>query len=827
MSATRTLINTAGRANLPVSSSSNNSSEPYSSQYHPLRDTSVNIANALQAATMPGPSQNNTNTSMSGSTLAASSISSLAPSSSRRFKKPTSSASTSRAAAIANRDDETPDVLIRARSPAELAQLARAKSPLFEVHLREADQQASFQSMTQFLDSQQDHSRSQSVDETNLQSRDYSVLDQDVAAEEARQQLAAEPPKPTKVRRKQHNNDNKLYKPADDEDEDDDAYSDDDSRTKRKKKAPGGRATLDGSLPVIAKSKKRKSHGGRKSISNRNQLDESVASEGSIRASPPPPQEPPSVDEIAADEIADDLARQVDNDDDEMVAAQDEPSFTHNADAPTFGIGQFIGVLWVSVASVVYAIYSVVALVARQATSLLFTRPAAWVKSNKGVLTAVSIAAALIAYQAFAPTHPVNPSQPARGGLFDSIFGRSPRPYVPAGPLPDNWDDFTSQLAAMQSELATISKNMHRSDQSSAIKAVEQQIEHFGRKHQDIEGQLTRVLNEMRQSLDAVSKKRERDDTSGVTERFAKIDVTLERLQEALRRVEAVADASPVHIRELEKKVAAIGTAQTRSSSAGRASKDVSPAAAEYFQALINRAFNDRIAIPDYAIFSAGGRVIPTLTSPTYEIPGRRSWTARMFGFGGTGGAHQGRPPATALTPDINVGHCWPFAGSKGHLGVFLKEQIFVSSVSIDHASRDVAYDITPAPKRVRVWGVVDGADNIEKLRAYREELQVRKDVGSLSPEEQDELDAVEPARLPHELQLLQLTTFSYDVEAATNVQTFPVPERIKSLGIDIGVVIIDIQSNHGNPEYTCLYRARVHGTPRSKSLDADESSDA
>jgi len=759
----------------------------------------VNIANALQAAVMPGTSQ--VNITLSGTTLAASSLSSLPPNSRRFNKKPPSSSS---AKAPTRIEDEIPETL-RAKSPVDLSNLARQKSPFFEVHLRETDQQGSHLPMALYL-AEHDQSRSQSVDETNLQSRDFSVLDQEVAAEEVRQQ-AQEPPRPTKLlRRKQHhNNDNKLYKPVE-EDDDDDEYSGDDSpHTRRKKKIPG-RSTLDGSLPTVGASKKRKSHGSRKSISTRNRAPDepSVASDGSVRASPQP--HAPNGD-LTVDDTFDESLREV-LDVSMMAAPEEAPRLASSTRARSFGIGQFFGVVWLALASIVRAVYAVATVITLQAITAV-AKPFSWAKTNGRALLFVAGLGVLVAYQALAPTYDVTPSQPR--SLFSSIFGRTPRSYVLSGPVPDNWDDFTSQLATMQAELSSISKSLRSSDQSSAIRAVERQIDQFSRRYRDVEGRLDRALEEMHQSLETVSR---RKDDSASNERFSRIEVTLERLQEALRQVEATAGASPIHIRELEKKVVAISKAQSRSSS--RSPKEVSPAAAEYFQSLLSRAFNDRIALPDYAIFSGGGRIIPTLTSPTYEIPGRRSWMARILGLGGSSAAYQGRPPATALTPDINVGNCWPFAGSRGHIGVFLSRHIFISSVTIDHPSRDIAYDISPAPKRIRVWGVVDGEDNLARLQAYREELSARKDVGTLSPEEEDELNAAEPARLPHEFKLLQIATFNYDINAVSNIQTFEVPERIQRLGIDIGVVLFDIQSNHGNEDYTCLYRVRVHGTPRT-----------
>ena len=59
------------------------------------------------------------------------------------------------------------------------------------------------------------------------------------------------------------------------------------------------------------------------------------------------------------------------------------------------------------------------------------------------------------------------------------------------------------------------------------------------------------------------------------------------------------------------------------------------------------------------------------------------------------------------------------------------------------------------------------------------------------------------------------LGNFTYDIDNVKNpVQTFKVVEVQKP----ITYVELKIDSNYGNPEYTCLYRFRVHG-----SIDNEE----
>jgi len=336
------------------------------------------------------------------------------------------------------------------------------------------------------------------------------------------------------------------------------------------------------------------------------------------------------------------------------------------------------------------------------------------------------------------------------------------------------------------------------------------------RRADDADAKLQGLISEVHDALSGITKRLERQPS--VTDGFHKVDVTLERMHEWVRRVETLAESAVPQLHELEKKVTTLTTVDVKArTSRARSPQDVTPALIQFFEQLILRASKDRLALADYAIYSGGGRIIPSLTSPTYEIRVKRTWLASITGFGETSGP-QGRPPVTALVPHIDVGNCWPFQGSAGTLGVYLSRHVYVSSVTIDHVAKEVTFDITPAPKRVHIWGVVDGADNLAKLVDYRKELEARKEAGTITHDELDEIETPLPSGMPRSLEFLQLASVEYDSSALDNVQTFPVPDRIRQLGIDVGIVVFDVRSNWGHSDFTCLYRVRVHGTARDAS---------
>lgn len=116
--------------------------------------------------------------------------------------------------------------------------------------------------------------------------------------------------------------------------------------------------------------------------------------------------------------------------------------------------------------------------------------------------------------------------------------------------------------------------------------------------------------------------------------------------------------------------------------------------------------------------------------------------------------------PDTALTPNVNVGECWPCRLPNCKLTVRLVARIRVKQVSIEHTARalSVSKEDT-APKRFTVRN--------------HETSQV-------------------------------LGEFEY---ARVGVQTFELQEQMETQLVDL-----EIHSIWGAGEMACLYRFRVHG---------------
>ncbi|KAM6188936.1 uncharacterized protein WM294_014868 [Sarcoramphus papa] len=183
-------------------------------------------------------------------------------------------------------------------------------------------------------------------------------------------------------------------------------------------------------------------------------------------------------------------------------------------------------------------------------------------------------------------------------------------------------------------------------------------------------------------------------------------------------------------------------------------------------QAAIKKVLENYHQMPDWALEAIGAAIDKERTSKSYGGQGKKTWWLPPFGFSSA------NPPETILQPRIAPGDCWPFQGSRGHVVIRLPEQIWPTAFTIWHISKAVSPsgEVSSAPKEFAVSGVDE---------ATAETL---------------------------------LGTFTYDVHKEI-AQTFHVQ---KELPRTFRYIKFQVQSNWGNPEYTCVYRVQVHGKTAS-----------
>lgn len=162
------------------------------------------------------------------------------------------------------------------------------------------------------------------------------------------------------------------------------------------------------------------------------------------------------------------------------------------------------------------------------------------------------------------------------------------------------------------------------------------------------------------------------------------------------------------------------------------------------------------------------------------------------------------------LGPVSQPGACLPLVGSSGWVDIRLARPIHPSAFTYEHIPPSIALDIRTAPRNLTLLGFL-GRPPAAPPGAAPGTGSASAAAGSGAGGE------VAPSG-----QGALLGSFAFDAHARRAVQTFPLapaggpggssqPSQAAPL---IDHVRLLVTSNHGHPDYTCLYRLRMHGTP-------------
>ncbi|EPY54239.1 spindle pole body protein Sad1 [Schizosaccharomyces cryophilus OY26] len=196
-----------------------------------------------------------------------------------------------------------------------------------------------------------------------------------------------------------------------------------------------------------------------------------------------------------------------------------------------------------------------------------------------------------------------------------------------------------------------------------------------------------------------------------------------------------------------------------------------------FIQATVQNYIGDPVSLPNFALLSTGADVLPFLTTKSYvKRPSSLLPKAASYLFDSL--TIRGHDPNMALQSTNGVAMCWSFKGSEGQLGISLSRPVYVTNVTIEHVNHKIAHDLSSAPKEIELWGQ-DIHQNGKKGFSY-------------------------------------LGSVLYNLQGEP-IQTFPIHVSSK---LPMKSVIFKVKSNWGNPEYTCLYQVRVHGTvPKRETM--------
>jgi len=187
----------------------------------------------------------------------------------------------------------------------------------------------------------------------------------------------------------------------------------------------------------------------------------------------------------------------------------------------------------------------------------------------------------------------------------------------------------------------------------------------------------------------------------------------------------------------------------------------------------------DRLGIADYALESAGGSVL--CSSDTFY-----SKSGALYSIFGIPIWYHSSSPRAVIQPEVHPGKCWAMHGTNGYVTIQLSMPIIIEAISLEHI-----------PQKVSPTGKLDSAP--------REFLVMAK---HKHRSDQD----------------ITIGRFTYDIYGKY-VQKFDIKDQYCSKSDDericsndgkkiFRIVTLKVISNHGNPDFTCIYRFRVHGRP-------------
>jgi SUN domain-containing protein 1/2 len=168
----------------------------------------------------------------------------------------------------------------------------------------------------------------------------------------------------------------------------------------------------------------------------------------------------------------------------------------------------------------------------------------------------------------------------------------------------------------------------------------------------------------------------------------------------------------------------------------------------------------------DFASRTLGSRVYLHGTTPSFKTSWWSDWLPLI-------GSHSHSPAVVFKNDhhsDLALGDCWCFAGSRGQITVLLAHPVVPTEFSIEHIGDSMNVVRSSAPKRVQVYAVPD--------------------------EEPDDTGVL-------------LAEYEYSLDGAAT-QSFKAQHSDSTVRSMIRLAIL---SNHGHPQYTCLYRFHVHSS--------------
>lgn len=217
------------------------------------------------------------------------------------------------------------------------------------------------------------------------------------------------------------------------------------------------------------------------------------------------------------------------------------------------------------------------------------------------------------------------------------------------------------------------------------------------------------------------------------------------------------------------------------------------PNVEQVVEAIVRKALRGPVLRRDFVLKADGGKIIPQLTADASK--GSRVAAEETTSFS----------PDIILEDGLTIGRCWN-ATVPAQVGLSSSSLIHPTNVTIDHIPAELAADIGTAPRRMILWGMVEGGINLFRYKTFSVVEKSKGVSGRYGPSISGD-----------QATFLSLAVFDYSISADFHIQTFPIFEHVVQSRMDFGVFVLEILDSWG-AKNVCIYRVRVHGEPAVRS---------
>lgn len=144
-------------------------------------------------------------------------------------------------------------------------------------------------------------------------------------------------------------------------------------------------------------------------------------------------------------------------------------------------------------------------------------------------------------------------------------------------------------------------------------------------------------------------------------------------------------------------------------------------------------------------------------------------------------------PAEVILRPNSHGSRCWMMPEPHGQVAIRLPHFIYPSSITIDHAPFHITGDITQAPHKIRLWGLLD-----EDSAEYSVYTSSDRPLPMAPP-------------ISDLYTFMHLADIEYNIHALQPTQSFQIDQVRRNAKTDFGVYVIEVVDNWGGT-HTCLY---------------------